>query len=78
MTVLNVSSTFCLAFVFIVSCMSYIELSFLYCRNLIPFLQIHLIEPTKEDVNQGRSAMQMGDYGTAIDLLSKAIDVIIF
>eukprot|EP00794_Sanderia_malayensis_P010956 gene10956-12117_t len=43
--------------------------------NQAALSQINIIEPTRQDVAQGRSAMQMGDYGTAIDALSKAIEV---
>ncbi len=37
--------------------------------------QINMIEPTKEDVRFGRNAMQMGDYGSAIEAFSRAIEV---
>lgn len=38
-------------------------------------IQVNLIAPTKEDIAQGKDAMTIGDYGTAIQYFTKAIEV---
>lgn len=43
-------------------------------NNQAALSQIHVIEPLKEEIRQGTAAMQMGDFGTAIHLLSRAIE----
>jgi len=37
--------------------------------------KINLIEPTKDDIAMGKDAMRMGDYSTAIQHFSKAIEI---
>ena len=34
-----------------------------------------MIDPTKEEIAQGKDAMKIGDYGSAINFFSRAIEI---